>query len=672
MPTAEEVFRAKYGSKGSAAPKSYSPEEILKARQKQAPPLEINTASGNAFDTEIRPHTWRDTFREWGSPIIRSLAIGGGATAGTVLSGGNPVGTLLGGMGGDQLYQRFGQDIDPSLYGSAPQNPIDSTQESLTNTALEFGGNAVVNKLGSYFSKNELLRNFFKSRLNSQQKEALQNAPKDLPLTIGQATQNKGAQMLEDLMAGPEKKARFIDPAEETFGREWLRIGREGSPTFSPDQFTRERAEKASVKANTQRQRLSNIVTTAYNNFRNRHLNRPDMQEIITVTKNNPTEEWIVDPVTGQGSMQIKDNPVSEAIKIKGPIYINETTRVANEINDRVTEILKNPTLVGTEEAAKQLTELQGKLRGFLNPHTSVTMKSPVMDWEAAKRNKKELFKLFKRLPGDLKTELSETMGKMSATLNQDMKTSMQMWPQESRRALERANKLFETKASRYDNKLVRQLMDRYNDPDLVQEEILEHALQNSTRSQKYIDAVGDKEEIGAQFISNAMKVSELPDGGYDYTKLRDYLIGKGEVAKTVLNSKQRQSLDYLARNMSLINPNQSTAGQYSLAFRRGVATLSVSAGLYEALTGEEPKMDAIKGGIIMLAFPMTRKFVEKTMLNTANARKLALMTRVNPKSQQGTLLSRSMLQTLKGLPFKVIQSEVQYDHEDLTNPPEE
>ncbi len=615
---------------------------------------------GNFGDQgEIKPSSkldyYKSKFRQVGSPLVRSGITSGAAVAGATATGGNPLGGVAGGMIGDQAYQYL-QDFAPSLFGqrqntemadSLGESAINSTIENIGNKLFGWFGKTVTNPLpGTDAWKAAKMR----KNMSAADIDSMAHAPADLKLSTGQVTGSRGLQQVESLLGGNEKKHNIIDPAKgvikEEVNKQGQAIARRGSYNLNEPYTVR--GANAQAMAKGSREGYKAGVDQAYGDFRKNYRGLTYTQSAIP---------------DGQGGFITN--------KVESPIFMNKTQDAAREIVDGVDKLLTNPAINGLDETVQKLQSMRKAADGFTNLPRQVirgqVSSNPVMDWESAKINRSTMYDIYNQLDSTSKAELSGVFKKLKGALSTDMNDSIQTkWQSAARDAVTKANTLSMQMASKYDNKLAKDLLDETGDPEIVIKKIFDKALNNPEEAAKFVNAVGDKRELGAEYFTRAFREAESAGANrglsFDGDALKRYLLDTRDVAKAALSAPQRAAMDHLSTVLKHMETVDSPIGTYSLAFRKGTATLAVGAGLANMITGAADDVpEGLKyGGMILLSIPIAGAFTKSVLLNPTNVRKIALLAKTPPRSQKAALLSKSILTTLKAA-----GAEIMYDHKE-------
>jgi hypothetical protein len=648
-------------------PKEYSLEELtnLGATPKPTPTKkdavispETSHLADSAFtsESELKPSSWLDGFLgDTMRGLTRGAAIGSGALAGGTMSGGNPLGVALGGVAGDQAYQ-MGQRGAASMpgggtevWGKAPSNPVDSMTESTLQALLEVGGGKVVNKLSGLFKtgRRGFVDNFFaKQAMNSAEDVKALNANPDVPMTVGQATKGKLASWLEDVLMGGKKQKEFIDPAQDIFKNKALKytksVSGKGTDYTDPN-FPVELGRKAVKSAQFEAERTQGVVDRLYTDLR-KSLGKNDVDKVITTKKGSG---GYMDYDTGQ---TIGGTPDTKEIKdVVGPIYLNRSFDAAKNFSNIIDETIKSYTEKNfPEEAINSLRKAKSLIDPILTAEKNV-QGNPVLGYEDHKALRSIAHTINNKMEGvdDLtKKKLGGIAGDLEDLLTVDKKDSInQFWSKESRDIISRADKYFQARAKRYDPAIAKQLQGL--DPDVAQEQLMNHALGNVENARKYIKLVGSRNELGAHHVASVFK--EIENEGHFYGgALQNKLTRDPGVFRTTLSSAQRQGLEYLGRTMDHIQPRVSDAGKYSLAFRGGTAALTILPAALDIAQGDAGGDTFFKSGAILGVLFGGKKFAEKYLLNPTKARQIAILARTPPGTPKANSLSRAIFGTGK------------------------
>jgi hypothetical protein len=642
-------------------PKEYSLEELtnLGATPKPTPTKrdavlnpERSHLADSAFTSEsqIKPSSWLDGFLgDTMRGLTRGAAIGSGALAGGTMSGGNPLGVALGGVAGDQAYQ-MGQRGAASMpgggtqvWGKAPDNPIDSMTESTLQALLEVGGGKVVDKLSGLFKSGRrgFVDNFFaKQAMNSAEDVKALKANPDVPMTVGQATKGKLASWLEDVLAGGKKQKEFIDPAQDIFKNKALKYTKSVSgrgTDYTDPNFPVELGRKAVKGAQFEAERTQGVVDRLYTDLR-KSLGKNDSKEVIL--KNVPSK--ILGPNGSPTTTQTLEPVV-------GPIYLNRSFDAATNFSNIIDETLKSYTEKNfPEEAINSLRKAKGLLDPIINAPRNA-QGNPVLGYEDHKALRSIAHTINTKMEGvdDLtKKKLGGIAGDLEDLLTVDKKDSInQFWSKESRELIQRADKYFQARAKRYDPAIAKQLQGL--DPDVAQEQLMNHALGNVENARKYIKLVGHRNELGAHHVAEAFK--QIENEGHFYGgALINKLTRDPGIFRTTLSSAQRQSLEYLGRTMDHIQPKVSDAGKYSLAFRGGTAALTILPAALDIAQGDASGDTLFKSGAVLSLIMGSKHFTTKYLMNPTKARQIAILARTPPGTPKANSLSRAIFGTGK------------------------
>ncbi len=654
--TAAELKALK--SKSTLIPQGdISPEEIKK--------LKMGDGYKQSEDPSIL-EGWRGKFRKWGAPLVRSGLVNGGRAVGLATGielGPGALGTsVIGGMAGDQAYQGL-QKMAPDLYGENTNGVVDSVKESANNAALEMIGNELFGKISKFAGDHKpgmdnvpgsMAWKLKKMRQNHTpaQLEALANAPKDLNMSTGQVTGSKSLQQVEDLLGSSTKKHNIVEPAKKVIREEIDNIGQGVArrPSYNLNEPYTVRGTNAEKLAKGLEKGYTEGVDKLYDNFRTKELNvNPKMVDHMIIES----------PGQPSGVLDASGNPVptqpTRTLKaVKGPIYMDNTQQAAQAMLTKIDETLSDPSLVGLDEVVTKLQKMRNAVDGFTNLPKTITG-SPVQPWEIAKDTRGTLHEMIDGIQSDsTKKKLSATFNTLSSALEKDYQSSVAKWPKSAQESLDKAASLAAQKATKYEPAFAKEIVDKYKDPDMIMKKLFDSALQDPEHAAHYVNTVGDKRELGAEYVTRGFRAAERPDGSFDGAALKNFLLSTRDVAKVPLTAPQRASLDYLSTVIQHTGMAESSPGKYSLAFRGATAIIGVGGGAASLIMGDDLPGNSKYAAATLFAIPLAGEFTKKILLNPTNARKLALLAKLPPTSQKATLLSKSLLLTLKAAGAKI------------------
>jgi hypothetical protein len=631
----------------------------------------------------LKPSTWEDKFRNVFAAPIRSGMVTGGRAAGGAIGApsGNPLaiggGAVLGGIAGDQGYQIL-QRFFPRLFG-APENEglIDSVNESATNTLLDYGiDRFIANPISSGISqsltrsgrenlKNAFLTKFFNVNPNVPVQDALRASP-GFDVDVSQATQSAKAKTIRDIL--------FRQEALEEFSKQQGILNQEANQLLTT---TAGKPTGLTTTSNTVAKRAANAAEgelltlraeekAAYKKAEDVLIPKIKTQGVIV--KEVPQDVKLYDPKGNQILPSTRN--VGSVVDIKGPVYITQTSKKASEIVSDINQVINDPTNAMTTdpEALKALQGLVDKLNIFV--HTPVDPKNSkqVISYESAKANKQYFSDFLKTAPETVKQRYVKSIEAMRNLISKDIHdTANTAWPAEAAEALNAAYRKTKARVSRFDNELARNLTS--NDPDVIDEKILDSALSSVQKARQFKASVGSREELGTEYAKRILTSAQDNKGFFNGAKALENYYSSFDIAKEALNADQRKSFEYLMRRMQAVDPKLSEAGHIAFAIRHGGAFLGIGSGLIRGVgslvsTGDISEAaqrgattGAIVGGAFVGTVALTKPILKKLLFDPKNARIAAQLVSAPPQSSQAQILMRSLLKTA----FKGAQIETQY-----------
>lgn len=648
-------------------------EDLQKILPKKKLPAELGANSVPREDLTISNYDWRDTFRNYiADPLrgfIRMPAEAIGATLGSIGGGivgsvnpeilpitvpvGAGAGFVAGGTAMDQLWQNTAGRISPRLFGG----PSPNFDESLKTSALESAADmAFVKGIPALrgLAKTKAFSKFFSPDPNVPIKSVLEQAPKDLNLTVGQATQNKLAQFVESLVVSEGKKD--IRTLEQTvvknrmaddLARSITGYNRASIPT------RQELAQLSGSSAGSQYKAVHTIRRDLYNTAKEEIANSTAPGYRIEPSK----PSTLIDPKTSK-IFPTSTTPQLIPTSLVGPVNPARTIDFAqNTVLKDIDAFIGDPNNSNYQlpEVKSAVDALRNKVSTFVRGNLVDSKFQPVMNYETAIKDKDELNQLFKKTPYNLQTQLAETIRTMRDLISQDITDSSVNWTPEAKASLDRAKEYhIQTFNKLYGPTIAKKMasVGKFKgDPDIIEENILKMGAQNATIAEEIVNASGTKKPLASQYIKRFFDVMTNADDQMVGTSGVTFLNKTKEVAAKFLTRDQRDGMDILARTVQATTPNAKQVPMASIMFRAGYMTVSVGSGLIAGnLTGS-----AGAGMAVMATVPWAKGALSDMMMSSANARLAAKAARLAPGSPESTSIIKSLFKTgLRGVRFEL------------------
>lgn len=600
----------------------------------------------------IAERTWKDPFREYVSPFLRSATVtaggAGGAIAGTGTGGPGPgtiAGLLLGGTAGDLAYQQA-QRFDPKLFGAPPGASIpESITEAVLNAGLEATFNKALPAIGRKVSTGiregmpGIAGKMFPSRATPMELESLLKEPK-IDFDIAQGRQSRAAAVGRDVLATGEAEEEFLRQQTQLGGEvEDLVSGIAGKPRTLATS-TAERATEAHAKALSYHK-----IEKATEGRLWKHLEEgliPRIREKVF-------------RVGGKGK---------KAFEMEAPVPILKVNEFASRIFKQIENQLEDPGLSLTKESRTALNSLRDTLRPFVDTPLN-RQQQPVISYQDAQWNKIALSDVLKDAPTSVKKRYTKLAQALRNQLSSDINAAFDSWGEPYKTAREVAKNKTISNAAKFGNAIGKNVVNEYDSPDIIQEKVLNEALSSVQKARQYIKATGSRSELGEELVRrifNSPSVRDTTTGYFNgsqglnmYRKLED-------IAKVPLTAPQRAGIVYLLNRMQAIDPTLHNTGKIAFTIRHIGAMIGLTGGTAAALqTGSLSAGLYTAGGIVFVAVPMGKKFVRDVIMNPKLARQLAIMSKNPVGSHEANVATRLVIRALNGA-----RAYIQYQGQNL------
>lgn len=614
----------------------------------------------------IRAETWEDRFRDTIAPFVRGGLVNlgrvaGGAAAAPSGPAGMAIGALGGGTAVDLAYQNL-QGSFPKVLGAPPSEFGEQLKEAGFNTVLDAAASGLINRVTTPLSKLaikdrlkfEFLNKFFPQKPSFPAEEALRTDPNFPNLTVPQATQSEFGDVLTNIFTPQRKMQQIYAGQREYLGKEAEQLGqkvggtllRQSTPTF-------EAARVGSAKAKVAYKTAEKVEDDLYN-IAEKQLIPQNKANAYRVIQGKPVTIFDASgkPVTTPGK------PTLEPIVIDGPVYPKKANSFANTVIADIDEFIKDPTnaLGRDPDVLTSLNQIRDRLITFRNVAVDDQGRT-VISYKSAKNTKMALTDLFEKAPEGVRKRFSETIYALRNSLSEDIKDSSKTWNKAAQDALARAYRQTTSNVQKFESKTGKRIVNRFNDPDIIQEDVLRQALSSKQEAAQYINAVGGRREIGTQFFKDILDRAYDANGNFNAEQALEHLIAKDDIARTVLSADQRTQLTYLLRKMQLVPSHTPTTGKVAVNIRRAGAVIGLTGAAAASLATGDLKQGIYTYGALLGTFALTKPVIQKLMLNPQNARMLARLTTLPPESSVAQGIVKSFL---KG-PLKGIQFSMQY-----------
>lgn len=606
-------------------------------------------------ETEIRSSNWQDTFRNYFSPVLRGTVTGIGEAAGATVAG--PAGFAGGGILADQLFQ-LGQRLSPRTLGAAPSSPFESAKQSgewvagdvLFTRGIPALKGAIKNKILNLFSPNP----------NIPIREAIENAPRDLPLTTAQTTQNRFARGIEDLVTKEKNIEPLIAKQQTVLRREGEKLlqgitGEKVPGSTSTQQLARLNQQLTSTRyeaAHTERKRLYDSAK----------------KEISKVKRNafiveEQPDEIVKDPNDPFKFIKVKKPPKLITTEIEGPVYPTRSGDFSKNIIGQIDEYLENPAnrQFETPESIANLKNLRAKLNTFISGEMVDEQIKPVMSYDTAQEDVQTLSRLLKQTSPNIQTRLNASIRSVRDLLSSDIRTSSAAWDKPAAEALTRAQDYHKRMFVKvYGSDLAKKLANTgkfTNDPNINQEELFKLGLKDATTASQIVHATGSRTPLATEYVKEFWE--SLVDenkliGGTGGVK---FLEDSKEVARKFLTADQRAALQNFARLAQASTYTRGNVGKVALGIRLTGATFGVAGGILTGINTGSISQGATTGALILATVPYAESKISRMMLNPANARLAAKLTKLAPDTPEAISIQKKLFKTaLRGVRFHLQQ----------------
>jgi hypothetical protein len=628
--------------------------DLQKILPKSKLPAELGANAVPREDLNISNYTWQDWFRNYIADPLRGFARmpaeGVGGTAGSLIPGGTIPGAIVGGTVADQLWQNTIGRISPRTFGG----PSPNFGESLKTSALESAADVGFNKIPvlNNFLKKKAINKFFPADPNVPIKDALLAAPSDLKPTIANATQNKLAQYLESV-AVPEgvrdirryENQQVIQRMADELSTDITRFKRSVIPS------AQELAQVSSTSANTQFKAINKIKNDLYTTAKD---------EIESSTASGfriepPKPSTLTNPKTGK--LFPTGPPQLVPTSLVGPVNPKNTIQFSNTLLDDIDKFIADPNNSNYQipEVQLAINALRNKVETFVKGNLVDANYQPVMNYATAKADKDELSFMLSRLPANAQSRLRESVRAVRNALSGDIKDSSVNWNPDAKLALDRATEyhrqnIVKTYGPTIAKKLAK--IGKYtDDPDIIEENILQMGLHNSTVAEEIVNASGTKQPLANEYIKKFFDAMTNANDEMVGVSGVDYLRKTKEISTKFLTADQRSALDIFARTVQAVTPIEKATPMTSILFRAGYMVASVGSGLIAGnITGS-----AATGSLILATAPWAKGALSKMMMSPANARLAAKLPRLAAGSPEAQSIWKSLFKTgLKGVRFEL------------------
>lgn len=637
-------------------------------------------------DAQIKSRTWEDSFRESISPLIRGGLVNAGRVAGGMVAApSGPVGIAAGALGGgtavDLAYQNLQRSF-PRALGAPPEDIKSSLIDAGFNTVLDAGGSGLINKFAPAASKTilaakealqermpglsppstqyrdrlkyEVLNKFFPQKPGFVAQEALAADPNFPNLTVGQATGSEFADIITNIFTPQSKLQQIYGEQKDYLSTEAKQLGSKvGGKLFEHPTARFDAARVGSQTAKAAYKTAEKVEDELYD-IAEKQLIPQNKLNAYRVVQGKPATLYDANgrPITTPGK------PTLEPIIVEGPVYPTKTNSYANTVIKDIDEFMTDPTneLGRDPDVLSSLKQIKDRLVTFRNVAVTEDGKT-VISYKTAKNTKLALADLFEKAPDGVKKRFSETIYTLRNLLSGDIKDSSKSWNQEARAALLKAHRQTQSNIQKFESKIGKKLVNRFNDPDIIQEDILKQATSSRAEAAQYISAVGGRREIGTHFLKDVLDRSYDVEGNFSAERALEHLAEKDEISRTVLSSDQRSQLTNLLRKMQLVPSHSTATAKVAVNIRRAGATIGLAGAAVASLANNDLRQGVYTYGTLLLTFGLTKPVVQKLMLNPQNARMLSRLVTLPPEST----VAQGLLKNLMKGPLKGVQFEMQY-----------
>lgn len=615
-------------------------------------PVEVVGQGINAGeDLKITNSNWQDTFRNFISAPLRGFTrFGGEAVGGTAGARLGPQGALAGAAGGgilaDQLFTQTLGRISPRTFGGPSEDPF----ADLKSSALETGADLAFEKGLPFLRqtlKTKALQKFFPSNPNIPTNDAVSTLPLDFQPTVGQATGNRTAQWLENIVIPEVKRDTRVFQQQKALRIEADRLAQ----NITGGLYQVDKKRLAELSADKSKD-LFKVI----------HKERKDLYDTAEAAINNeqvPGFRVEFKPASGlldKSGKPIPGGPTLVSTAVIGPVYPNHTRNFATEVLKTIDEITGNPNNLAyqTPEAKASISALRNKVQSFTAGNLLTVDGKPVMQYATAKADKDELNSLLRTIPYEAKTRLAETIKALRNTISEDIKESSATWSDETRTALDRANEYhINTFKQIFGNKIGGMLSKsgKYANAEVIEEQLLDRAFASATLAEQFVKSAGTPKYLAGEYIKRFISEMQDTNGVMMGTRGVQYLENTAEVAKKFLSADQRKQLKNFARQVQVATWKEGEIPRTSIAFRGAYMALNLTAGVLTTKFTGSP----LAGAIGLAVIPYLRGELSNMMLNPANARIAARLARLPAGSPESTTLMKQLFRTgLKGARFEV------------------
>lgn len=483
----------------------------------------------------------------------------------------------------------------------------------------------------------------------------------DIPSSIGQLTQNANAQRLEGSHGGAVA-TELADSQRALQASKLKDLQSQYFPNGVPQ----------NINGFTQGKLVENFfdakdkVKAKFDDFRDNYANK----NVIPVTSEEPNPNYIP-PTNAQQFAQQKAQGIGPTIKtqqdVRGPIMLTESAQLADEIKGKLDKYRTGSDFEQLPQRSKDKFNELNSLVNNLSKRTSTvvngqTVQMPIQTWEKLKQINTDIG-LSKSELSNFSLAQSQVVG-LSQALKRDIQSSIEgHWGsgKATYQKLEDANASHGAFKDLFDEPLKGKLFKgnenlSRNGANLTDPtNLYAHVSESPVIAKQFMDALGPTNRNVAKgaIIGQLSEIANNPATG-DFSP--DAMINKlnSPGYKEIFSSAERASAENLLRQLRGSNPSDLVskgAGISNKAFHMAFPLVGLAGGIATGHMG----VGLLSGVGVEMGLST---FAKKIMLNPKYARIAAQLPYQSATSSSARILSKSLMQALKGSSISVIMKD--------------
>lgn len=602
---------------------------------------------------------------------LQATAQAGGSLAGAVAGAtvGQPILGSIGGFGIGTALMEGARSLAPSIFGQ-PRSSEEVAQDIGINAGLDVVTAGLSKLPGARKLISDKILSLVKGKPLSPKAVAAVKALEKRPevvdpnfmgpvpnikmpnMTVG-IRGNSAAAVMEDVLTTKQKNV-IVENVQETIKD---KLQKETGLQFSALPIPGELGKEGQRHAQANLLRLAAKENQAWGLFRS---------QAGTVNIAEPIFE-----LDAQGKQVLKG---IEAVAVEAPVYLKETVFVGKKIKHQLEAVLGRAIANEGDQSVKGMySDVLTKVRNLVQPMKHVDTNGKVVDINIASYRKLQdtVKDIWDTLPNKIKVDraggylkqlqsaITKDMADAYPTntlAGQSLDVAKGLTKQKSRMFPEQVQKAIEGNSSQFFQKIMAS-------PE--EAALFRNAVVGRELTRREIATNPQAKEATAELLSRFLNNhTDEVTGQLDVQKALNSFTSREYrgLTRELLTARQRANIEHLLRVASETTGNIGMTGKVALEIRKTGAMINIGTGLAGAIAGGgyAAGLNVVTGpatGLVGLVFA-GKKYTKDVLLDPTQARRMAGLMKMDPKTPVAKKETLKLLKALKGAEFLMIAND--------------